>query len=526
MKLNKKYHSKFELISIAIFICIFIWLLMSGIFRESAVYDEKLHLDAGHIFLTKHDFRAEPFNPPFAREIIALPSIFDLKTNNDPILFYPRLMTVIIATIFSLYFYWFSRKTFGRKSATFSLFLFIFEPEILAHGHYATTDFLLAFLVFVSISLYYLWHNSLNLKRISILSVTVGLALATKISALPFLLFSYLIIFGIKKRIGLKDLIKLSYWMNKAKFILIFCVLSGLVIWATYFFTLEPLLGYRFDPNRMLVKLNEKNSIVNFALNIPVPLGGYVSTIKQDILYNYAPYYIKTSFLNGQILQNGSPFFFPIAFLLKTPLPLIFLLILALFTIVKSNKANLFLLVTIISIFASSMVSTLNLGIRYILSVYPFIILLSAQVINLKFKYKKLLIGVLSVWYMLGVANVFPHYISFFNELAGGPRNGYKYLVDSNYDWGQGLIDLKEYQDKYRINDLRLAYFGTVDPVKYGIKYKGINKENITSLKPGKNYLIAISASCWYFCGYYKNPHLNKENPYDIVGGSILIFKK
>lgn len=531
MKILKKYSHFLELFSLSVLICIFVWLLVSSIFRESGIYDEKLHLAAGYAFLTQHDFRAEPFNPPLAREIIALPLLISSKIINDPILLFPRLVVVFIAVIFSIYFYWFSKKIFGKKIALFSLFLFILEPEILAHGHYATTDLILTSFIFVLISLYYLWSNSLNLKKISVLSIILGLTLAVKISAIPFLFVSYSIIFCTRKENRFKDILSLAYWKNKVNYLLIVIGLSGLTIWLTYFLTFEPLLGYRFDPNREAAKLAASNPLVSFALNVPLPLGGYVSTVKQIILYNYSPSYNRTSFLNGQLLNNGSFYFFPIAFLLKTPLPLIILFAISLVTIIKKNRINLFMLIPIFSIFASSMASTLNLGIRYILPVYPFIILLSAQIINLKFKFKNLIIAFLIIWYVLGVIKVFPHYISFFNEFAGGSNNGYKYLVDSNFDWGQGLIDLKKYQERSKINNLQLAYFGTVNPSLYDIFYERIadrslgDSKKIVSLGKLSKKVIAISATCWYFCGYYKDAGLNRRGPVEVVGGSILIFK-
>ena len=60
--------------------------------------------------------------------------------------------------------------------------------------------------------------------------------------------------------------------------------------------------------------------------------------------------------------------------------------------------------------------------------------------------------------------------ISFFNLAAGGPNAGFRYLADSNLDWGQGLIALREYEQKHPEETLRLAYFGSVDPALYGVR--------------------------------------------------------
>ena len=48
-----------------------------------------------------------------------------------------------------------------------------------------------------------------------------------------------------------------------------------------------------------------------------------------------------------------------------------------------------------------------------------------------------------------------------FSEIVGGSPNGYKYLVDSNYDWGQDAHRLKLYLDRQGIQHIYLNYFGT-----------------------------------------------------------------
>jgi hypothetical protein len=66
---------------------------------------------------------------------------------------------------------------------------------------------------------------------------------------------------------------------------------------------------------------------------------------------------------------------------------------------------------------------------------------------------------------------VHPHYLSFFNILAGGPSNGYKILVDSNIDWGQDLLRLKHWMGDHDVSHVKLSWFGTADPQYYGLSY-------------------------------------------------------
>src|SRR5262249_49882134 len=80
-------------------------------------------------------------------------------------------------------------------------------------------------------------------------------------------------------------------------------------------------------------------------------------------------------------------------------------------------------------------------------------------------------VAVLAVWLAAGTAHIHPHYLAYFNGLAGGPSNGYKILVDSNLDWGQDLKGLKKYVEKTRMEPVYLNYFGTADPCYYGLRF-------------------------------------------------------
>jgi len=80
-------------------------------------------------------------------------------------------------------------------------------------------------------------------------------------------------------------------------------------------------------------------------------------------------------------------------------------------------------------------------------------------------------IVLLSCWYLAGSLAIYPHYLAYFNEIAGGPDNGYRYLVDSNLDWGQDLKGLGLYMKEKNIDRVHLSYFGTADPNYYGVGY-------------------------------------------------------
>ena len=99
----------------------------------------------------------------------------------------------------------------------------------------------------------------------------------------------------------------------------------------------------------------------------------------------------------------------------------------------------------------------------------------------------KVLSGFLAAYLMISILSYHPHYIAYFNEFVG-PDNGYKYLLDSNLDWGQDLKGLSLYMNENSIDNIKLSYFGTAMPEYYEINYEQLDCEPTTGM-------IAISAS-------------------------------
>jgi hypothetical protein len=86
---------------------------------------------------------------------------------------------------------------------------------------------------------------------------------------------------------------------------------------------------------------------------------------------------------------------------------------------------------------------------------------------------------------------IWPDYISYFNEIVGGPKNGWRYLRDSNIDWGEDLPALSEYMKRNGIDKIKLLYFGSADPKFYNIDYEDITEPE--RLKPANNvYAISL----------------------------------
>jgi hypothetical protein len=184
-------------------------------------------------------------------------------------------------------------------------------------------------------------------------------------------------------------------------------------------------------------------------------------------------------YLMGEYLDRGSLLYFPLAFVIKTPTALLGLIAMVLIWYRKINpepkqafKRDLVLLVPAGVILGMAMGARINIGIRYILPIYPLLFVFVGQVTNMSWgpirKYG--VIGGLVGWFVISSLFISPHYLAYFNELVGGPDRGHQYLLDSNIDWGQDLKLLSMYVKEHNIDKIHLAYFGWDSCANRGIK--------------------------------------------------------
>jgi len=143
------------------------------------------------------------------------------------------------------------------------------------------------------------------------------------------------------------------------------------------------------------------------------------------------------------------------------------------------------------------------------------------------------MIAILAVWHLVATVSIAPHYLAYFNELGGGPGKGYRYLVDSNLDWGQDLKELKKYMDRHKIERVSFSYFGSDSPDRYGIAYDWLPSFVLRNHEPDKepqinlNQPLAISVT-----NLHGTPLDNKEQfkwllqhePVAKLGYSIFVY--
>jgi hypothetical protein len=214
------------------------------------------------------------------------------------------------------------------------------------------------------------------------------------------------------------------------------------------------------------------------ALRVPLP-AGYVRGL--DYLSYLAQPGLKTSYFLGRMTDAHDWRYFPVAIAVKWPLGLLGLVALGIAWRLRQRAVRLdrelALLIPAAAVLLTAMSANLDFGIRYVLPMLPLLcVWASAPAAEEK---RKRGMGAWAGAAVLLVAlegaesvRALPYPLSFFNLAAGGPGRGDRIVNDSNVDWGQGLIALKDEMRARGISRVLLTYHGTEDPAIYGIDYE------------------------------------------------------
>lgn len=488
--------------------------------HESTTADEIAHVTSGVSYWLNDDYRLQPENGVLPQRWAALPWVitrakFPKLTDNDDwvasdawlvghqffyesgVDHFPRLMAgramialFSVATGF-LIFYW-SRRLFGDVGGVISLVLYTFCPTFLAHGALATSDMCMVFF-FLAASGAWWWHLHDGRMRIWLLSaIIIGLAFTAKFSAL--LLVPMMVLTAIVRATNPQPLsIAGREFVTPIKKLLAAALsaagqglVAAVIIWALYGFRYSA-----FNPALPGASFLRPWSYVDSNPGVTRPVIHALIAIRalpEAFIYGLG-YVLKSSgsraaFLNGNYSTAGWHTFFPWAFVLKTTLPVLLIVLLVGGIAIQQARdrekkwrrfyrvaplAILFIVYWLISIF-----SHLNIGQRHLMPTYP-VIFIAAGAMGTWFTSRRYirmsLISGLIAWHIFASVSIAPHYLAYFNSLGGGPKNGWHHLVDSSLDWGQDLPTLKTWLDAHADkNPVYLAYFGTGEPNYYKIK--------------------------------------------------------
>jgi tetratricopeptide (TPR) repeat protein len=469
--------------------------------NASAAWDEPIHLTAGYVALVSGDYRIDPSHPPLLRMWAALPlllsdpgvdtGIVDASTpeawlgkaygfahqfmyvanDADRMLAAARVMVALLAVALGVLVFCWARDWLGPAPAIGALALFVLEPNLLAHASLVTTD--LGLTTFYFGTAYFLWKTCERptLARALGAACCGGLAAATKFSAILLAPAAIvLLLVAVSRR---------TMTIRAAGAVAGLMIATAIaVVWMIYGFRYLPSesSGWAFDfADASLVRdhpaMTAAAAWVDRHHLLP-------NAYTQGFLYTNASAQAMPSFLAGERSDSGWWHYFPFAFLIKTPIALLLLTIAGVGVCAARFRVLGPMPLACIGVpvavyFGAAMASGINVGLRHILPVYPFVLLVAAAAVKAllatKRRWAPLALTVVLAAGAAELARAYPHPLVFFNQLAGGPSNGFKYLADSNLGWGTDLRGLKAWMDRRGVAHINLAYFGQADPAYYRI---------------------------------------------------------
>ena len=564
--------------------------------QESQTSDEAYSLLAGYLHLTAGDFSICPGYPPLTKEVAALPllvlrprvppmtdaeasdfrggRIFLYANNAGQLLFAARVAMTVFPLLLAIMVFLATREMFGPGPAFIALALIAFEPNILAHGPLVTNDVALACGFFAAVYAFWRYVMSPNPWRLAACGIAGGLTLAAKHSGI--ILFPILFLLALVEWLMYtwatrgndfpEDNLDRSPRRLAARLLLalIFVTsISVVVLWSFYGFrySAKPAAG-DFSPS--LAPL--LGAVRTRAAAAFISLTARAHLLPEAYLEGLAFFHATASrptYLLGKLYSHGVWFYFPTAFVIKSTLGFLLLLALAPWARLRGMaslamtsygqdaratlprarevcRETLWMLIPATAFFAVSMTSNLNIGLRHILPVYPFLAVLAAagawRLAQRHWAWGIIVSGLVLI-HAGSSLRAFPNYLSYSNELWGGPSKTYQVLTDSNVDWGQGLPAVKRYFQTHAAAPCWLAYFGTVDPASYDFPCTLLTASSaviwerpLGEIPPVIQGTVLVSATemsgqAWGPGELNPYEQFRTARPVDCLAGSILVYQ-
>ena len=531
--------------AIVALLLIFVILSSSSASRKSATYDETAYLGTGAYILKLHRFDdvAIVRHPVFWTVWHDLPLLVISKIPNslwqeddavlrgqkiialrkdDLLLNACRFMLLPFGVILGLLVFHWSRELYGISGGLMSLTVYCFCPNILAHAPLITPDMTFSF--FVVLTTWRLWKLAKkdSIRNLVWAGASLALMLLSKHTGLLvglILLITDVVYRSADNQINWRSWRRI--WRGLRRWPILIAM-AALVVWAAYGFQVAPVSW----PS---------------GTQTWFPAAPYVQGAIIQYQQSRQPH---SFFLMGMNSSSGWWYYFIVVCSIKIPVSVLLLLgglVLGRRWLGSRFSVNeVFLAVPFGLLFLYlSCFNTIQNGFRYLLPVYPLLITMLGSygpAVHRSLA-ARISSGLLILWLVIGSLVAWPNYISYFNELIGGSRQGYHWLGDSNIDWGQDLKELRSFMGDRGIDRIQLSYFGTADPTHYEVNYEYLPSSNSPlqptpplpdGQKPAR--FLAISAYDYQGIGFDEKKEENVYRflydyvPNDIVGRSILIF--
>ena len=505
----------------------------SGVRDKSIAFDELGHLTGGVSSWVTDDYRLFPQNAQFPQRWAALPLVvggvrfpvrdqpawwssdleaighqllYEVGNDHDALVWRARMMMLALSVLLGWVCWRWARRLFGMTGGLVTLCIFCFSPSMLAHGVLATSDLPAALMFTAALGLFWLVLHRASVLRTAGSALVMGLLFVTKMSAGVMVLVAValaairiwygrpLVVTGRRQRVvsGRRRLL-----LACAAILLVHAAGVVVLIWASYGFRYATFQTAVPGRDRMFLGETIDTLAERQPGRIPILVARELRLLPEPYLFGLAHVLNRSGkfigFLNGRYSIKGWWVFFPYVWLVKTPLAVFGLLGLAAIAAwryahdSRERRRRLHraayrltpLVVFLAMYWAAAVTSRLNLGERHLLPVYPATFILAGGV-GYWLARKHLVAASVGALLLLSLpieaVRIWPHYLAYFNVLAGGPSSGYRHLVDSSLDWGQDLPALARWLRTARTSPepLYLSYFGSGDPAHYRIEARQI----------------------------------------------------
>jgi hypothetical protein len=425
----------------------------------SQTFDEPAHVACGSELLATQLYTLEPQHPPLARVAAAaglalldvpFPRSGSAWARGNQMLYFgdayvrnlsaarAGILFFLLALIAAVWLW--TREMLDEVHGAIAVAVLTLTPPVLAHAGLATTDLAVAATTTWSLFCLWRWLRYPTTGRSVAAGAATALAVASKFSALLFVpVGAIAILLVVRPRIRARRLLVSVAWATLA---------FAVVLWAAY----------------------------GFSLNAPSLLN---NGVRAAIAHEQGGH---PAFLLGHTSNSSWWFFFLAAFLFKTPLAIVCLLIAGAVMILR-ERLPAAALACVVAFFLATMPVRIAIGLRHLLPIYGFVSIVVAQAVVSLWRTSahrsaaRLTVAVMALWLIIATTAAHPDYLPYFNELALGRPD--RVLVDSDLDWGQDLLRLARSVD-VRTSPLTLAYFGSADPRRHHLP-------PFRSLRPGED---------------------------------------
>ena len=506
---------------------------------QSLTYDEPVHIAEGLDAWRYGRFEQYNDHPPLARlwcslplldqrwqvEIQKLPESFRVaRIAPDPesVAWRARAMNVLLGLLLAWLVWRVANRLFSRSGANFALALFAFSPALIAHFSVAATDGAATLLIFATGWALVRWRGSPTWARTFGLGLLLGLLLLAKFSTAPMFVLALLWML----LLGAERVIRTPARWNWSK-TAVSLLLALFVVWAGYFFHVSRLTVHNgvltaTFPNWSEPIVKPVHGHANYSLTIPA--GEYVEGFRELVRHNRQG---QPAFFLGQVSTHGGwKLYYPVVILLKWP-TIVLALSLAGFAIAIRRKVrvlpDLWIMASFPALYmAMAIFARFNIGDRHVLPLYPFAILFAAVMWEWAGQ-KPAAVALLMLLAVLNAADGLrfaPGYLSYFTPFVR-PAESYRLLTDSNLDWGQGLLALRDYQSAHSGEPIALSYFGSMDPRFYGIQSHELGSQHVS----GTVVISATNLSGQFLADPERYRWLLQQKPLAILDHSLYVFR-